>query len=76
MSLLFVEKHKGMLICYEIWNKCKELKGKNFDVEVVHRDKYLTTKTIFYGNVIKKLSFMMFSTERTQCLTYSITLID
>ena len=36
------EKHNDILTkYYEMWRKVKNLKGKDFDVEVIHEDKDL-----------------------------------
>ena len=37
-----------------MWNKVRVLKGKDFNAEAVHDDKYLTTKIKFFANEIKR----------------------
>ena len=41
------EKHNDKLK-HEIWNKVKEILGKDFDVGIVHYNKYIPTKRKSY----------------------------
>lgn len=43
------EKHKYIFEKYnEIWNKVKRDTGKDFDVEVIHDDKFIKNEIKFY----------------------------
>ena len=45
------ENHENILYKYsEIWYKIKEFNWKGLDVEVIHRIRYLITKTKSYNN--------------------------
>ena len=49
----------------ETQSKIKELIGKKFNIEIIHKNKYIITVTI-----------KDYKPEQTPCLTYSITLVD
>ena len=45
MCLFYLKKNKVILNTYsEIWNRVEDLTGKVLDVNVIHNDKYISTK--------------------------------
>ena len=49
MRFMLEEKHKDIFEKYnEIWNKVKRDTGKDFDVEVIHDDKFIKNEIKFY----------------------------
>ena len=51
--------------------------GKNFDIDVVHKDRYIITKIRYYGGEIKTdFHDDELPPEKTQCLTYSVKMIN
>ena len=54
MSFIFDEKHEDTSKQYwEIWSRTKDLIGKDFDVETIHDDKYISTKIRSYKDEIR-----------------------
>ena len=78
MSFLVNEKLENIISKYsEIWNRTQKLIGKYLDVEVIHKNIYITTKVKSYKNEIKTVFHDEgLPQEPASCLTYSLMLID
>lgn len=74
MSFLVNEKLENIISKYsEIWDTFKELTGKNI-VEVIHKNKYITTKIKSFENQTKPdFHRNELPTEQNLHLTYSLT---
>ena len=72
MSIMFKEKYNIILNKNsETWDKVKQLIRKHFDVEVIHKNKYITTKLTPHNNKIRTdFHDKGLTTEQTLCLTY------
>lgn len=60
-----------------IWDRTKELIGKDFHFEIIHNNKYVAFKIKSYNNKIKtNFHDRGLLPEQTPCLTYLVILID
>lgn len=60
MTFTLEEKHEDILNKQsEIWNRIKDFMVKEFNVEEIHNDKYLSTKIIFLEIKLVSVSMMI-----------------